>query len=52
MELTEEQRDLLAEDRDKIGTLEDPQYAKALEVLTDSIRAQRQSASTVGVAGQ
>lgn len=52
VELTEEQRDLLAEDREKIGTLEDPQYAKALEVLTDSIRAQRQSASAVGVAGQ
>ncbi len=52
VELTEEQRDLLADDREKIGTLEDPQYAKALEVLTDSIRAQRQSASAVGVPGQ
>lgn len=52
VELTEEQRDLLAEDREKIGTLEDPQYTKALEVLTDSIRAQRQSASAVGIAGQ
>ncbi len=52
VELTEEQRDLLAEDREKIGTSEDPQYAKALEVLTDSIRAQRQSASAVGVDGQ
>ncbi|WP_121968598.1 carboxyl-terminal processing protease CtpC [Leptolyngbya sp. BC1307] len=52
VELTEEQRDMLAEDREKIGTPEDPQYAKALEVLTDSIRAQRQSASAVGTARQ
>ncbi|MGI8934999.1 MAG: carboxyl-terminal processing protease CtpC [Phormidesmis sp.] len=52
VELTEEQRDMLAEDREKIGTPEDPQYAKALEVLTDSIRAQRQSASAVGADGQ
>ena len=52
VELTEEQRDMLAEDREKIGTPEDPQYAKALEVLTDSIRAQRQSASAVGAEGQ
>jgi carboxyl-terminal processing protease len=45
VELTEEQRDALTEDRDKIGTMEDPQYSKAIEVLSDSIRAQRQSAS-------
>ncbi|MEL6779017.1 MAG: carboxyl-terminal processing protease CtpC [Cyanobacteria bacterium J06597_16] len=45
VELTDEQRDALTEDRDKIGTLEDPQYAKAIDVLTDSIRGGRQSAS-------
>jgi carboxyl-terminal processing protease len=50
VELTEEQETLLTEDRDKIGTLEDPQYAKAIEVLADSIRGQRQSASTAGIA--
>ncbi len=49
VELTDEQRDALAENRDKIGTLEDPQYSKALDVLTDSIRAQRQSANTAEV---
>jgi carboxyl-terminal processing protease len=50
VELTEEQLDLLTEDRDKIGTMEDPQYSKAIEVLSDSIRSQRQSASASGVA--
>lgn len=49
VELTDEQRDALAKNRDKIGTLEDPQYSKALDVLTDSIRSQRQSASTAEV---
>ncbi len=45
VELTDEQRDALTEDRDKVGTLEDPQYAKAIDVLLDTIRAQRGSAS-------
>ncbi len=44
VELTDEQRDALAADREKIATSEDPQYAKALEVLSDTIRSQRQSA--------
>ncbi|MEL6556059.1 MAG: carboxyl-terminal processing protease CtpC [Cyanobacteria bacterium J06621_11] len=52
VELTDEQRDELTADRDKVGTLDDPQYAKAIEVLSDSIRSQRQSASTAGVSGQ
>ncbi|MGC1306237.1 MAG: carboxyl-terminal processing protease CtpC [Phormidesmis sp.] len=52
VELTEEQRDALTENRDKIGTSEDPQYSKALEVLADSIRGQRSSASAAGVTGQ
>ncbi|MGB3574183.1 MAG: carboxyl-terminal processing protease CtpC [Phormidesmis sp.] len=52
IELTDEQRDEFAADRDKVGTLEDPQYAKAIEVLSDTIRAQRQSASTLGAADQ
>ena len=49
VELTDEQRDALTDDRDKIGTLEDPQYAKAIEVLSDSIRSQRDSANTASV---
>lgn len=52
LELTDEERDVLAADRDKIGTSEDPQYQKALEVLTDSIRGQRQSASSAGVSSR
>ncbi|NER20692.1 MAG: S41 family peptidase [Symploca sp. SIO1C2] len=36
-ELTEAQRKELQQDRTKIGTLEDPQYAKALEILNQVI---------------
>ncbi len=50
VELSEEQQKVLSEDRDKIGTMEDPQYSKAIEVLSDSIRAQRQSGSAAGAA--
>ena len=50
VELTDEQRDALTEDRDKIGTLDDPQYSKAIEVLTDSIRSQRESSNTASAA--
>jgi carboxyl-terminal processing protease len=42
LELTEEQRKILSRDRDKIGTLEDPQYAKGLETLNREITAARQ----------
>lgn len=53
VDLSDEQRDELAKNRDKIGTLEDPQYSKAIEVLSDSIRNQRNAASASGVsAGQ
>ncbi|PZO50409.1 MAG: peptidase S41 [Phormidesmis priestleyi] len=45
VELTDDQRDALAADREKIATPDDPQYAKAVEVLSDTIRGQRQSAS-------
>jgi carboxyl-terminal processing protease len=37
VELTDQQREFLSENRDKIGTLEDAQYAKALEVLQGEI---------------
>jgi len=50
IELSEAQREDLAKDRDKVGTAEDPQYAKALQVLSDSIRGNRNSASAAGVA--
>ncbi len=41
VELSEEQRELLASERELIGTAEDPQYAEALEVLTTEIREAR-----------
>ncbi|MGB3789581.1 MAG: carboxyl-terminal processing protease CtpC [Phormidesmis sp.] len=50
VELSDEERELLVKDRDKVATLEDPQYLKAVEVLSDTVRSQRQSASTTGVA--
>jgi carboxyl-terminal processing protease len=37
IELTEAQKEELRRDRDKIGTKADPQYAKALEVLTNKV---------------
>jgi len=52
VEITEEERETLAKDRDKVGTLEDPQYSKAIEVLTTSIRAERSPATTVGATDQ
>ncbi len=40
VELTDEQRQALIDNRDDIGTAADPQYAKALEVLTQQIAGQ------------
>lgn len=48
VEMSDEQREELAKNRDKVGTLEDPQYSKALDVLSDSIRSSRSSASAAG----
>jgi carboxyl-terminal processing protease len=45
VDLTEEQRDYLAEDRDRIGTAEDPQYAKAQELLIQTVRAGQDTAT-------
>jgi carboxyl-terminal processing protease len=42
VELTEEQQQQLSENRDQIGTSADPQYAKALEILTQEIAKQNQ----------
>lgn len=41
IELSEEQRKELQQNRDKVGTPDDPQYAKAFEVLNQEIAAQR-----------
>jgi len=40
LELTDEQREILGDNRDQIGTIEDPQYAKALETLRQEIASQ------------
>jgi carboxyl-terminal processing protease len=41
IELTEAQKKALSSDREKIGTSADPQYAKALQVLTQKIAAEQ-----------
>jgi carboxyl-terminal processing protease len=41
IKLTDKQLETLGRDRDKIGTEADPQYAKALEVLTQLIASQK-----------
>lgn len=47
VELTEAQRDELRKERTRIGTLDDPQFAKALEVLNQEIAAaQKNQAKT------
>jgi carboxyl-terminal processing protease len=40
LDLTEEQREALSQDRTQIGTPNDPQYARALEILTQEIAEQ------------
>ena len=44
-ELSEQQRKALQRERTQIGTLDDPQFAKAAEVLDQEIRAKRGSAA-------
>ena len=44
IKLTDEQRQALSTDREKIGTPADLQYAKALEILTQRIKAQQPTA--------
>ncbi|PSN20001.1 peptidase S41 [filamentous cyanobacterium CCP5] len=51
IELSEEEREALAESRDRIGTPDDPQFAEALDVLTQEIRASR-SPDLTRVTGQ
>ena len=43
VELSEDERELIAEDRDVIGTLEDPQYAKAQELLLQVVEAESET---------
>lgn len=49
VELSDEEREHLSEDRERIGTAEDPQYAKAIEVLNDLLRGQREAANAGAV---
>lgn len=49
VELSDEEREFLSEDRERIGTTEDPQYAKAIEVLNDLLRGQREAANAGNV---
>lgn len=44
VELSEEQQEALSSDRTLIGTREDPQYAKAVEILMQLVRNNQQSA--------
>lgn len=41
IELSDQQRQALGRDRDKIGTPEDPQFAKALQVLNQQTSAKK-----------
>jgi carboxyl-terminal processing protease len=43
VKLTEAEREALSSDRTKIGTATDPQYVKALEILTQKVAKTRQS---------
>lgn len=47
IELTEEQRKELQKDRTKIGTPDDPQYVKALDVLNQTITEQPNNGASV-----
>lgn len=43
VEMTEEEQEFLSQNRDKIGTLEDPQYSQAIDILSQEIQASRES---------
>jgi len=44
VELSEEEQEALSENRDRIGTLEDPQYRRAQELLLQTVRAGQNTA--------
>ena len=52
LELSEEQREALSQDRTRIGTADDPQYAKALEILTQTIAENRGSSPRANIPAQ
>jgi len=47
IELTEAQKEQLTKNRDSIGTIADPQYAKALEVLTTRVKNPRMPSASL-----
>lgn len=47
VELTEDEQEALSQDRERIGTLEDPQYARAQELLLQTVRAGTNTAADV-----
>jgi len=51
VELTEEQRERLASERDLIGTVEDPQFAAALDVLLQEIQEARRRQNVTAAPG-
>jgi carboxyl-terminal processing protease len=51
VELSEEEGELLAEDRELIGTEADPQFAEALEILNNEIRAARNGNNLTSISG-
>ena len=44
VELSEEQQEELSDNRDRIGTIEDPQYRRAQELLLQTVRAEQNTA--------
>jgi carboxyl-terminal processing protease len=44
VELSEEDQEFLSEDRERIGTLEDPQYARAQDLLLQTVQVERNTA--------
>lgn len=47
IELSEEEQEALSTDRERIGTLEDPQYAKAQELLSQTVNTEQNTAAEV-----
>ncbi|MEM9007566.1 MAG: carboxyl-terminal processing protease CtpC [Cyanobacteria bacterium P01_F01_bin.86] len=45
IELSDEEREFLSEDRERIGTEEDPQYARAQELLIEVVQAEESPAA-------
>lgn len=45
VELSDEEREYLSEDRERIGTSDDPQYARAQELLVEVVQAEENTAA-------